>query len=178
MKQSAIITSEVPPDEPYPILFDRLGGQLIRSTALRTDGAAGPSSLDASARKCMCTSFKYASTELCDALASTARRICTSYVYVEPCELSAFVACCLIALDKCPGIQPIGIGEVAWHIIARATANTITEDIQAAADPIQVCAGQLSGYEAPVHAMHRVFESPEIEAMVLVDAANAFNLLN
>ena len=176
LKQSAIITSEVPPDEPHPILFDRLDGQLIHSTALRTDGAAGPSGLDASAWKRMCTSFKSASMELCDALASTAKWICTSYV--DPSGLSAFVACRLIALDKCPGVRPINISEVARHIIGRAIANTITDNIQAAAGPLQVCAGQLSGCEAAVHAMHRVYESTETEAIILVDAANAFNSLN
>ena len=69
---------------------------------------------------------------------------------------------------------------MARCINGRAIVNTITEDIQAAAGPLQVCAGQLSGCQAAVHvhAMHRVFESPETEAMILVDAANALNSSN
>ena len=141
--KSAIITSEVPPDEPHPMLFDRLDGQLLCSTALRTDGAAGPFGLDSVAQKCLCTSFKWASTKLCDALASTARRICNSYV--DHCGLSSFVACCLTALGKCPGVRPIGMGEVSLWIIGNAIVNTITGDIQATADLLQVCAGHLSG---------------------------------
>ena len=44
--------------------------------------------------------------------------------------------------------------------------------------PLQVCAGHLAGCEAAVHAMRQVFESAETEAVLLVDASNAFNSLN
>ena len=115
MKESSIITSEVPPDEPHPILFDRLDGQLICSTAFRTDRAAGPFGLNSNAWKYMCTYFKSTSTELCDALASTSRRICNSYA--DLCGLTAFVACLLIAQDKYPGVRPIGIGEVLGALL-------------------------------------------------------------
>ena len=176
LKPSTISTSDVPTTEPHYILFDKIDGQLIRSTALRMDGAAGPSGLDAAAWKRLCTSFKTASADLCDSLASTARRICSCYV--DPRRLSSFVACRLIALDKCPGVRPIGIGETVRRIISRTIAVAISDDIQAAAGPLQVCAGHLAGCEAAVHAMRQVFESTETEAVLLVDASNAFNSLN
>ena len=69
-------------------------------------------------------------------------------LYVDPSGLSALVACRLIALDKCPGVRPIGIGETARCIIG--------DDIQAAAAPIQVGAGHISGVEAAVHAIRSV----------------------
>lgn len=53
-----------------------------------------------------------------------------------------------------------------------------SDDIQDAAGPLQVCAGHLSGCEAAVHAMRRVFETPGTDAVILVDASNAFNSLN
>ena len=97
---------------------------------------------------------------------------------VDPHGLSAFVAGRLIALVKCPGVRPIGIGETVRRIIGKAITATITEDIQDSAGPLQVCAGHISGCEAAVHAMHRVYESRETEAVLLVDASNAFNSLN
>ncbi len=156
---SSIITPDTPSIEPHSILFDRINGQLIRNTALRMDGAAGPSGLDAAAWKRFCTSFKTASADLCDSLASTAKRICSCYV--DPKGMRAFVACHLIALDKCPGVRPVGTGETVRRIIVKAIATAISDDIQAAAGPLQMCAGHLTGCEAAVHAMRQVFKSSE-----------------
>ena len=140
------------------------------------DGAAGPSGLDVASWKRLCTFFKSASTDLCESLAATARRICTCYV--DPSGLSAFVACRLIALDKCPGVRPIGIGETARRLIGRTIARVLNDDIQAAAGPLQLCAGHQSGCESAVHVMQQVFAPSETEAIILVDATNAFNSLN
>ena len=46
------------------------------------------------------------------------------------------------------------------------------------AGPLQLCAGQDGGCEPAVHAMRSIFQAPETEAVLLVDANNAFNLLN
>ena len=140
------------------------------------DGAAGPSVLDVTAWKRMCTSFKSASADLCDSVASTARRLCSEYV--DPSNISSLVACRLIALDKCPGVRPIGVGETVRRIIGKVIARVINNDIQEAAGPLQVCAGHLLGCEATVHAMHQVFQTSSTEAVMLVDARNAFNSLN
>ena len=75
-------------------------------------------------------------------------------------------------------MHPIGIGETARRVIGKDIAVTITEDIQEAAGPLQVCAGHISGCEAAVHAMSQVSESQQTEAVLLVDASNTFNLLN
>ena len=139
------------------------------------DGVAGPSSLDFGAWKRLCTSFKRASADLCDFLLSTTRRICSCYV--DPKGLSSFVACRPIAVDKCPGVRPIAISEVVRRIIGKV-AIAISEDIQVAAGPLQVCAGHLAGCEVAVHAMRHIYESTETEAAILVDASNAFNSLN
>ena len=85
-------------------------GSLIRSTALRTSGGAGPSGAGSSAWRRMCTYFHNASGELCTAMAMVGMRISNSYV--DPVGLKAFVASRLIALDRCLGVRPIGVGEV------------------------------------------------------------------
>ena len=161
---------------PHFILFDQLDAVRVRRVALKLHGAAGPSGLDASAWRRMCTSFQTVSDDLCDALSAVARRLCTSFV--DPTCLSSFVACRLIALDKNPGIRPIGIGETARRLIAKAILSVVRSDIQAAAGSLQLCAGQLSGCEAAVHSMRQLYSSPDVEAVILVDASNAFNSLN
>ena len=56
--------------------------------------------------------------DLCNALALLAQCLCTQFVAPE--GLSAFTECRLIALDKCPGVQPIGVAEVARQILGKA----------------------------------------------------------
>ena len=126
-----IIRPEDCPNDHHPVIFESLNGQLIHHTALKTNGSAGPSGVDSAGWRRLCSSFQYASKELCSALAAVARRICTSYV--DPNSLKAFVASRLIALNKCPGIRPIGVGKVVRRIIGKAILTVISEDIQTAA---------------------------------------------
>ena len=97
------------------VIFYRISGSLVRSVALKSEGAAGPSGADAADWRRFCSSFHGASAALCESIAALARCLCTSFL--DPSALSAFLACCLIALDKSPGIRPIGIGEVCRRII-------------------------------------------------------------
>ena len=54
----------------------------------------------------------------------------------------------------------------------------VQTDVATAPGPLQVCASLQGGCEAAVHAMREVFKSDDTEAILLVDAANAFNNLN
>ena len=164
------------PPEVHPVLFDSIDASLIRSAALRTTGAAGPSGLDAVCWRRLCTSFKAASQSLCQSLANTARRLCTDIV--DPSITAPLFACRLIALNKNPGVRPIGIGDTARRIIAKAILTIAKTDIQDAAGSVQLCAGQISGIEAAVHAVDSLFQQENTEAILLVDASNAFNSLN
>ena len=106
------------PEDIHPIVYDCLDATMIRSATLRTTGAAGPSGIDAKGWRRLCTSFNTASKDLCHSLALMAR--CLSTTYVDPAGLSPFLACRLIALDKNPGVRPIGVCETARRIIAKA----------------------------------------------------------
>ena len=159
-----------------PILFEQLTGDLIKWAALRTHGAAGPSGVDAYAWRRLCSSFGAASVALCNSLAAVARRLCVHDV--DPTELMAFVACRLIPLDKKPGVRPIGIGDVPRRIVAKAILRVVGNDIQLAAGALQTCAGQDADSEAAIHAMRTIFENGDTDAALLVDASNAFNLVN
>ena len=51
-------------------------------------------------------------------------------------------------------------------------------DIQKAGGLIQTCTGVPSGIEAAIHATRQAFEHEGSQALLLVDASNAFNSLN
>ena len=102
-----------------------------------------------------------------------ARRVCTELV--DPASIAPLLSCRLIALDKNPGVRPIGIGETSRRIIAKAILSTIKQDLQSAAGSMQLCAGQIAGIEAGVHAVQTLFQQEDTEAVLLIDASNALN---
>ena len=57
---------------------------------------------------------------------------------------------------KCPGVHPVSIGDTAKCIVAKAVLAVIREDIQDAVGAVQLCAGQIAGCEAAVHAVRKI----------------------
>ena len=110
------------------------------------------------------------------------RTLPTQKIHIEPDQtttLEAFLACRLIPLDKNPGVRPIiGIGEVPGRNIEKYIVFAIKPQIMDRAGDLQLCAGQNSGCEAAVHAMSEIFAEDETDAVLLVDATNAFNSIN
>ena len=152
---------------------------MIRDAALRTKGSGGPSGVDANGFKRIlaCKSFKHSSVALCDALATLARNLCTEYV--DPSSIEALVASRLIPLDKGGGgVRPIGVGEVVRRVISKSVMKVVKPDVMSASGSLQLCAGQPSGSEAAIHAMRNIFDEDDTEAILLIDASNAFNSLN
>ena len=84
----------------------------------------------------------------------------------------------LIPLNKDPGVRPIGIGEVLRRLIGKLITRASSSEIKESAGPLQTCAGHAAGTEAAIHSMAQVFNDNETEAVLLIDAKNAFNCLN
>ena len=88
LNQEALIAQPTPPTTPNAVVFDCLDADLIYHVAKQTKGSAGPSGLNAHAWRKLCCSFSDASDDLCQALASVARRllhsVCTSISISTP----------------------------------------------------------------------------------------------
>ena len=153
VKVSAIDRSAWHTEEPHPVIFERITGPLNRKMVLRTEGTAVHQAWTHKDGD-VYTSFKEDSAALCNSLAGVCKRICSTHV--DPKCLTALVACRLMARDKCPGVRPIGIGEVVRRIIGKVILTTIREEIQEAVGVLQVCAGHQAGSEAAIHAMRRL----------------------
>ena len=160
----------------HPVVFESIDVNSIRKAFLKTTGGAGPSGTDAAFWKRLCTSFAHASNDLCASLALLAKKISTAYV--DPKGLSCLTASRLIALDKMPGVRPIGIEEVVRRAISKAIVGAIQDEIKQVAGCSQLCAGMEAGCEVGVHAMRKIFDNPSCEAVLFADATNAFNCLN
>ena len=176
LQAEALVTSSYDPPDVHPVLFERLTGPSVRAAALRGQGAAGPSGVDAAGWRRMCSSFHRVSSDLCDALAAVGRRLCSEFV--DPAPLQPLLACRLIPIDKRPGVRPIGICEVLRRVLGQAIMTVIKDDVLEATGPLQLCGGHEGGCEAAVQAMRTVFANPTTDAIIFVDASNAFNNLN
>ena len=64
------------------------------------------------------------------------------------------------------------------RIVGKSVTTVLKSDLVESTAPIQVCAGLQGGVEAAIHAMRRMYEDPKCDAVLLVDAENAFNSLN
>ena len=56
--------------------------------------------------------------------------------------------------------------------------TVLKKDIMLAAGVTQVCAGHPAGCEAAIHVLRDIFQDMDTEAVLLIDADNAFNCLN
>ena len=56
--------------------------------------------------------------------------------------------------------------------------EVVKKNVKRVVGNLQVCAGQQAGCEAAIHAVRSMFDHPDCEAVLMVDASNAFNCLN
>ena len=157
--------------------FDNIDGAMIETAIKRTNGASGPSHIDGDFfRQVTSRKFRKEGSVLKHNIATLARKIATEKL--DPHALECYTSCRLIPLDKNPGLRPIGIGETLRRIIGKAVSWIIKPEAMLASGPLQVAAGLKSGAEAAIHAMRQMYEDDDTEALILVDANNAFNKMN
>ena len=101
--------------------------------------------MDADGWKRILTSREFAesSTDLCKTIANMIKKLCIDKDLAN--TLEAFLSCCLVPLDKNPGLRPIGVGEVLRRIVGKVIVSTLRDDIITTVAPLQVCTGQESG---------------------------------
>ena len=151
---------------------------MLSKASSQTKGAGGPSQLDAMQYHHLLSSRKYKieNKELRTQIAILARKLATETY--DPLTLESYVSCRLIPLDKNPGVRPIGVGEVLRRIVGKRVGWVLKEDIQLTAGPLQTATGLQSGAEAAIHSMRCMFQDDRTDTVILVDARNAFSLLN
>ena len=94
--------------------------------------------------------------KLRDAMAELARKIANNVVnWVDICAL---MSSRLIALDKCPGVRPIAIGEEPRRIFCKVLAMATGSDVVDLCAVRQVCSGLKAGIEGSVHAIRELYE--------------------
>ena len=84
----------------------------------------------------------------------------------------------LIALDKQPGIRPVGVGETWRRFMVKCLLKVAGPEAKAACVTTQLAGGLVAGIEGAIHTMRVLFEEHREEenwGFLLIDARNAFN---
>ena len=135
---------------------------------MKTHGSHGPSGLDANEWRSILKSLTSSSTDLCKTTAKQGIRIAKSHISF----LLPYNSFRLIALDKCPGIRPIGFGKVLRRIIGRTIVKCFKTDLKKWAGDQQLRMGQKEGIAYAFHSLRAAFKNPDSEAILLIDAKN------
>ena len=170
-----------PPNE---VIFELITPEVVQRSCKHLNGSGGPTLVDADSWKYFVCSRAYGKLthHLADAISGLAKRLCTEAIHPE--SLQDYIAGRLIPLDKGAdknghlGVRPIGIGETLRRIVGKSVMMVFKKDVQAAGGCLQTCTGIRSGIEAAIHATTEAWHNSSTEALLQVDADNAFNRLN
>ena len=119
--------------------------------------------------------FKKESENLREQMVLLSKNLATNLV--DRKSIEDFVACRLVTLNKNWEVTPISVDEILRQIIGKTIAWTLKDDIQEAAGPIQTATELKNCAEAAIHSMQEIFANEQTDAVILVDAMNAFNSL-
>ena len=164
------------PERIHPVKFEVIDAETIKKAGMKTEGGSGLSGLDADCWKRILLSKNCgeSSSDLCQTPAKVTKKHCTEELSTS---FEGFLACRLIPLINNPGLRPIGVGEILREIIGKFIVSVVVNVISLVGT-LQVYTGHEAGCEAAIHAMHTIFEDEKTEAVLLVDAANAFDSVN
>ena len=176
-RETALSMEDASPVE--EVIFEEIDVQKVQRASKNTSGSGGPTKIDADTWKhILCSkAFTTHSENLANEIAVFARRMCTENIPNE--HISSLLSCRLVPLMKEDnGVRPVGVGETLRRIIGKCITQTLSHDIQIAGGTLQTCTGVEAGIEAAIHAVQKFFNEEGCEAVLLVDADNAFNRLN
>ena len=150
----------------------------VEKVTRQLQGAAGPGGSSVLQWRDYLLRFGRHSGYLCDFVAMLAHHLANNIVDWD--SICALAANHLIALDKYPGVHPIGIGEALQRILGKTVALVTRADLEEVCGIDRLCSGLRSGLEGSIHAVCELFDKHCNLGwgLLLVDATNAFNSVN
>jgi hypothetical protein len=148
--------------EPYPDLPDPIPVEItaedVEQVASRLSGVAGPGGTDAIDLRNWLLRFGAESEALRNEMASWAEWLANA---APPyAAYRALMACRLVALDKQPGVRPVGIGEIYRRLLAKCLLKVEGHQATSACGNHNLCAGLAAGIEGAIHAVRERTAGP------------------
>lgn len=151
---SAFETYETTPDA-VPLRFS---ARSIEEAASKLNGSGGPSGIDAKMLQNWLICFGNESLALRQELAAWTEWLANG----DPpyAAIRALMHCREVALNKKPGVRPIGIGEIFRRLIAQAIIRASGTYGTVNASNYNLCVGLQSGIEEAIQAVQQYLHSP------------------
>jgi hypothetical protein len=135
----------------------------VEHVASRLSGSAGIGGSDAHVLSHWLHRFGAASHWLKSTLADFGSWMANKSPASTSAAIRALMAGRLLAIDKCPGIRRIGMGETWRRLIAKCILHVAGKEAKEACGIDQLCAGLESGIEGAIHAMRHMRETNKAE---------------
>ncbi|KAL1446997.1 hypothetical protein WDU94_013938, partial [Cyamophila willieti] len=130
---------------------------LVEKVARKIHGGGGPGGSNSEQWTDFLLRFGRSSHRVRDAVAQLCCKLNNQSVSWD--KIQALMSSRLIALDKCPGVRPIGIGECLRRILSKCMLEITGDDVTNACGKDQLRSGLKGGIEGAVHAMSTLFRS-------------------
>ena len=176
---SGTLNDDVMMNGEFPCLVDvDITGSHIERLARSLHGGGGPGGTNSGHWRSFLLCYGTQSAKLRESVASLARMLANNVVEWE--VIRALMASRLIALDKNPGVRPIGVGEVLRRLLGKAMVLATGVDVEELCGADQLCSGLKGGIEGAIHSVNRLFNESSMTGcgVLMVDAKNAFNSIN
>ena len=126
----------------------------IEKTTRSLQGSSGASGTDSEHWQTVLIRQGAHSSHLRDEVATLPTKMCNQILPWS--KVRALVFGRLIALDKRPGVRPIGIGECLRRIIFKSVAEFTKFDLEETCSTDQLACGLKAGVEGAIHALSDV----------------------
>ena len=161
-----------------PDLIDvQVTDDAVEEVAKHLSGSAGPSGIDSSSLSQWLLKHGGASSNLRKTMAKLVEWLANS---CPPwAAYRALTWGRLIGLDKCPGVRPVGIGDMFRRFLCKVLLKITGKEATRACKTDQLCGGLEAGMEGAMHHMRSLWDTHENDendwGVLLIDARNAFN---
>jgi len=162
---------ELPPLVPITVTDDT-----VLAIARRLKGSCGLDGTHSHSLRSWLTQYHQASDHLRQSLASLTETMSNQLVPWP--AIRALMSCRLIAIDKDPGVRPIGIGHIWRRAMAKCFLSITAPAATEACSIDQLCAGLQVGIEGAIHAANQFWKEHAGDSdfgFLMIDAKNAFN---
>ena len=73
------------------------------------------------------------------------------------------MSCRLVALDKCPGTRPVGIGKIWQRLITKCGLKVYSKDTKVTCDSMQLCIGLDAGIKGVLYTVRAQTDAEDLD---------------